>query len=184
MAVRPRPSGGRGCGEQKSGISRPPTGWEHRRMLEGAHHPRRERSVGRSARAGRVSPDCPHHPSDVPCPLPRRIGRVRVWILPHSRSCPQMAGGRHSRGALSRPAQASLTLQPVGLLSRPRRPLSRGWSHSGCQPETAESASRSMDQFFSGWNLPPQVIRAFRAHCHLQTLAVGIEPTQHVPRNR
>src|SRR4029453_9673802 len=28
----------------------------------------------------RVSPDYPHHLSDVPCPLPRRIERVRVSI--------------------------------------------------------------------------------------------------------
>ena len=28
----------------------------------------------------RVSPDYPHHPSGVPCPLPRRIERVRVSI--------------------------------------------------------------------------------------------------------
>jgi hypothetical protein len=28
----------------------------------------------------RVSPDYPNHLSDVPCPLPRRIERVRVSI--------------------------------------------------------------------------------------------------------
>jgi hypothetical protein len=28
----------------------------------------------------RVSPDYPNHPSDVPCPLPRRIERVCVSI--------------------------------------------------------------------------------------------------------
>ena len=30
--------------------------------------------------AKRVSPDCPHHPSGVPCPLPRRIERVHASI--------------------------------------------------------------------------------------------------------
>ena len=34
--------------------------------------------------------------------------------------------------SLSRPAQASLTLRPAGLLDRPRRPLSRGFGPSGC----------------------------------------------------
>jgi hypothetical protein len=34
--------------------------------------------------------------------------------------------------SLSRPAQALLTLRPAGLLSRPRRPLSRGFSTPGC----------------------------------------------------
>ena len=35
---------------------------------------------GRYSRTGRVSPDCPHHLPDVPCPLPRRIERVLVSI--------------------------------------------------------------------------------------------------------
>ena len=33
--------------------------------------------------------------------------------------------------SLSRPAQASLTLRPAGLLNRPRRPLSRGFGPPG-----------------------------------------------------
>ena len=80
-------------------------------------------------------PDYPHHPSDVPCPRPRRIERVRVSIVsPLTRPSPN---GRRSASALSlsRPAQASLTLRPAGLLSRPRRPLSRGSSPSGCPAE-------------------------------------------------
>ena len=39
-------------------------------------------------------------------------------LLPHSRGLPQMAGGSASALSLPRPAQASLTLQPIGLLSR------------------------------------------------------------------
>src|SRR6516164_617214 len=41
---------------------------------------RRSRRSGRYPHAGRVSPDYPNHLSDVPCPLPRRIKRVRVSI--------------------------------------------------------------------------------------------------------
>src|SRR5260370_6381354 len=46
-----------------------------------------------------------------------------------------MAGGSASALSLSRPAQASLTLRPVGLLSRLKRPLSRGSSPSGYPAE-------------------------------------------------
>src|SRR5713101_9978832 len=47
-------------------------------------------------------------------------------LLPRSHGLPQMAGGSASALSLSRPAQASLTLRPAGLLSRLKRPLSRG----------------------------------------------------------
>src|SRR5215211_7010658 len=41
-------------------------------------------------------------------------------LLPRSRGLPQMAGGSASALSLSRPAQASLTLRPIGSLSRPK----------------------------------------------------------------
>src|ERR1017187_2508617 len=41
---------------------------------------------------------------------------------------PKMVGGSASALSLSRHAQASLTLQPAGLLNRLKRPLSRGFS--------------------------------------------------------
>jgi hypothetical protein len=40
---------------------------------------------------------------------------------------PRFSGGSASMTSLSGPAQASLALRPVGLLNRPRRPLSRGF---------------------------------------------------------
>ena len=40
-------------------------------------------------------------------------------------------GGSASATSLSRPAQASLELRPVGSLNRPRRPLSQGFDPSG-----------------------------------------------------
>src|SRR6202011_1263066 len=88
-------------------------------------------------------------------------------LLPRSCSLPQMAGGSASALSLSRPAQASLALQPAGLLSRPRRPLSRGSGPSGYPAEPL--VSYQINRQFSGWLLPPQVIRAFRAHCHRPT---------------
>jgi hypothetical protein len=73
-----------------------------------------------------------------------------------------MAGGSASALSLSRPAQASLTLRPIGSLSRPRRPLSRGSSPAGYPAEPL--VSYRINRQLSGWNLPPQMIRAFGAH--------------------
>ena len=85
-------------------------------------------------------------------------------LLPRSYSLPQMAGGSASALSLSRPAQASLTLRPAGLLSRLKRPLSRGSSPSGYPAEPL--VSYQINRQLSGWNLPPLMIRAFGAHCH------------------
>ncbi len=89
-------------------------------------------------------------------------------LLPRSCSLPQMAGGSASALSLSRPAQASLKLRPAGSLSRPRRPLSRGFSPAG-YPTKPLVSYRTYRQL-SVWNPPPLVIRAFRAHCHKRTL--------------
>jgi hypothetical protein len=91
-------------------------------------------------------------------------------LLPHSYSLPQMAGGSASALSLSRPAQASHMLRPTGSLSRPRRPLSRGSSPSGHPAEPL--VSYQINRQLSGWILPPQVIRAFGAHCQIRTSAL------------
>jgi hypothetical protein len=88
-------------------------------------------------------------------------------LLPRSCSLPQMAGGSASALSLSRPAEASLTLRPAGLLSRQKRPLSRGSSPSGYPAEPL--VSYRINRQLSGWILPPLMIRAFGAH--------GQEPT-------
>ena len=84
-------------------------------------------------------------------------------LLPRSCSLPQMAGGSASALSLSRPAQASLTLRPAGLLNRLKQPLSRGSSPAGYPTEPL--VSYQINRQLSGWNLPPLVIRAFGAHC-------------------
>src|ERR1700737_2266780 len=76
---------------------------------------------------------------------------------------------RTSALSLSRPAQASHTLRPIGSLSRLKRPLSRGFSPSGYPAEPL--VSYQINRQLSGWILPPQVIRAFGAHCQIQTIA-------------
>jgi hypothetical protein len=83
-------------------------------------------------------------------------------LLPRPCCLPRFAGGSASASLLSRPAQASLALRPVGLLNRPRRPSSRGSSPSGCpsRPLVSYQSNRQ----FSGRYLPPLVIRAFGAH--------------------
>src|SRR6266851_2907019 len=88
-------------------------------------------------------------------------------LLARSCSLPQMAGGSASALSLSRPAQASLTLRPAGLLNRLKRPLSRGSSPAGYPTEPL--VSYQINRQLSGWNLPPLVIRAFGAHCRQQT---------------
>jgi len=87
-------------------------------------------------------------------------------LLPHPCCLPRFAGGSASASLLSRPAQALLALRPVGLLNRPRRPSSRGFSPAG-RPSSPLVSYRNHRQF-SGWNLPPLVIRAFGAHCKIQ----------------
>ena len=102
-------------------------------------------------------------------------------LLPRSCSLPQMAGGSASALSLSRPAQASLKLRPAGSLSRPRRPLSRGFSPAG-YPTKPLVSYRTYRQL-SVWNPPPLVIRAFRAHCHKETFKLRRGPNRHQPCN-
>src|ERR1700746_338137 len=68
----------------------------------------------------RVSPDYPAHPSGVPCPIPRRIATGARRLLPVPRGLPRFSAGSASAPSLSRPAQASLALRPVGLLNHPK----------------------------------------------------------------
>ena len=90
-------------------------------------------------------------------------------LLPRPRGLPRYAGGSASATSLSRPAQASLTLRPTGLLNRPRRPLSRGFDPASYPTEPL--VSYQTNRQLSGWILPPLVIRAFGAHCMIQVRA-------------
>ena len=83
-------------------------------------------------------------------------------LLPRSCCLPLLTGGSASALGLSRPAQASLTLRPAGLLNRLKRPLSRGSSPAGYPAEPL--VSYQINRQLSGWNPPPLVIRAFGAH--------------------
>src|SRR3954464_6357770 len=70
-------------------------------------------------------PTCRAHYPDGP-------KRVRLSVAsPFHSGLPRYSGGSASMTSLSRPAQASHTLRPAGLLNRPRRPLSRGFDPAG-----------------------------------------------------
>src|SRR6059058_4628203 len=81
-------------------------------------------------------------------------------LLPHLCGLPRIAGGSASASSLSRPAQALPTLRPAGLLDRPRRPLSGGFSVTS-YPATLLVSYQTYRQL-SGWILPPLVIHALR----------------------
>src|SRR3954451_23300468 len=83
-------------------------------------------------------------------------------LLPRSHGLPRFPGGSASASSLSRPPQASRALRPAELLNRPRRPLSRGFDQASCPARPL--VSYQINRQLSGWNLPPLVIRAFRAH--------------------
>ena len=70
--------------------------------------------------------------------------------------------GRHPQLHFRGPAQASLALWPTASLDRPRRSLSRGFDPASC-PATPLVSFRSY-RLLSGWNPPPQVMRALVAH--------------------
>src|SRR5262245_39910543 len=91
------------------------------------------------------------HLSDVPCSLPRRIERVRVSIASHAhRSLPQMAGGSTSALSLSRPAQASFALWPVGSLSRPKATFVARLQPSQLPSQAARQLPDSIDNYPGG----------------------------------
>src|SRR5262249_49965300 len=85
-------------------------------------------------------------------------------------SLPRYTGGSASASLLSRPAQASLTLRPVNSLSRPRRPLSQGFS----PPITRISclSATRPNRLLSRWSLPPPATRPCGAHSAKSPFAV------------
>src|SRR3954463_2099895 len=107
-------------------------------------------------------PTCRAHYPDGPDGCARRL-------LPRLHGLPRFCDGSASATSLSRPAQALLTLRPVGSLDRPRRPLSRGFGPAGCP--SGPLVSYQLNRQLAGWNLPPLVNRALRAHG-----LVGVKP--------
>jgi hypothetical protein len=154
---------------QKSGSFPPPAlpGFNSTTTLSDSHLCRRLYAPLRPLPSPMVGlPHYPLHLSGVPRPLPRRIETgALVDCFPAHAAFPVMQAVG-IRTSTSRPAQASLTLRPVGLLNRLRRPLSRGLNPAGypIKPLISYQSNRQL----SGWNLPPLVKRALGAHCEYQ----------------
>ena len=98
---------------------------------------------------GRVSPDYPHHPSNVPCPIPRRTEQVHVSIASLSARPSPGRAGRHPHRLFR------------GLLRLHSRygPLDRSTAQGGlCHEASARpvtrpsrsSATRSIDNSLGG----------------------------------
>src|SRR5215475_3443199 len=100
----------------------------------------------------RAVPTTPADPNGCTCPV----------SFPVRCSLPRYTGGSASASLLSRPAQASLTLRPADSLSRPRRPLSQGFS----PPITRISclSATRPNRLLSRWSLPPPATRPYGAH--------------------
>ena len=86
---------------------------------------------------------------------------ARRW-LPGRCGLPRFSGGSASTTSLSRPAQASLTLRPVELLSHPRWPLSQGSDLARYRPKPLVSYQTYRQ--LSGWDFHPPAICAAGAH--------------------
>lgn len=93
---------------------------------------------------------------------PGGSNRCVCRLLPCLRGLPRNSGESASASSLSRPAQASLTLRPAGLLNRLKRPLSRGFGPASypAKPLVSYQTYRQL----SAWILPPLVKRAIVAH--------------------
>ncbi len=127
------------------------------------------------SRPRRVSPAYPQHLSNVPCPIPRWTeAGASVGFFPVSRGLPRSIGGSASTTSLSRPAQASLSLRPAGLLSRLTRPLSQGFDQASYPTEPL--VSYQSYRLLSGWFLPPLVLRALGAHYGFRARHLAVAP--------
>ena len=103
---------------------------------------------------------------------------LSCWLAVEQAGClPRFPAGSASTTSLSRPAQASLALRPVGSLSRPRRPLSRGFDPPGCPDKPL--VSYQINRQLPGWNLPPLVTRAVWAHWEIRAWTPGWRGARH-----
>ena len=76
-----------------AGVTRPPRSYGPLRLPS---DPPPVRRWGCQPQSGRVSPDDPHHPSNVPCPVPRRIETgACVDCFPAHTAFPVSQAGRH-----------------------------------------------------------------------------------------
>ena len=115
-------------------------------------------------------PRCPHHPSGVPCPLPRRIERVHLSIAsPSVRPFPfcRRVGIRISTFE----ACSGFTRVTARRIAQPPKAAFVTRLRSGRLPN--QTARQLPEQ--STTLLPPLVKRAFGAHCRNQDIRFKIK---------
>ena len=98
------------------------------------------------------SPPLPASPvPSVPFPLPRRTGRVPASIAsPSVRPSPLSLAGRHPHLHFRGLLRLHSRYGPLGSLSRPRRPLSRGFGPAESPNRSCSSATRPIDNYLGG----------------------------------
>ncbi len=110
----------------------------------------------------RVSLDYPHHPSRVPCPIPRQTEQVLVTIASlFARPSP----GKRRVGICidSFEACSDFTRVTAHWIAQPPKAAFVTRLRTGGYP-TDPLVSYQINRQLSGWNLPPLVTRAFEAH--------------------
>src|SRR5215213_304910 len=136
-------------------ITRPPRSYGPLRLPS---DPPPVRRWGCQPRSRRVSPDDPHHPSTVPCPVPRRIeAGACVDCFPAHTAFPVSQAGRHPH----------LHFRDLLRLHARYGPLDCSTAQGGlCHEAPAQSVARPNRSSATGAieNPPPLVIRAVGAH--------------------
>ena len=94
---------------------------------------------------------------------------ARVDCFPAHTAFPKWQEGRHPHCHFRGLLRLHSRYGPPDRSAAQRRPLSRGSSPAGCPAEPL--VSYQINRQLSGWILPPLMIRAFGAHCHLSTYA-------------
>src|SRR5262249_7377334 len=107
-----------------------------------------------------------NHPSDVPCPLPRRIERVRVSIASPLMQ-PSPNGRRVGIRIVTFEACSGFTRVTARRIAQPPK-VTFVTRLQPCQ--LPSRAARQLPDYrqLSRWNPPPLMIRAFGAHCQDQ----------------
>ena len=82
---------------------------------------------------------------------------------PSARAFPEQQSGRRPRVPFRGLLRLHACYGPLNRSAAQWRPLSRGFNLGSCPPKPL--VSYQTNRQFSGWNLPPLVLRAFGAHC-------------------
>jgi hypothetical protein len=102
-------------------------------------------------------PTCRAHYPGGPRWVRTSVASPSAWAFPEQQS------GRRPRVPFRGLLRLHACYGPLDRSAAQWRPLSRGFSPGSCPPKPL--VSYQINRQFSGWNLPPLVLRAFGAHC-------------------